>query len=324
MSNKLTVVMYHYVRDIKNSRYPNIKGLELSQFVEQLKYLNKHYNIIGMEDVLASKYHQEVLPDKAVLLTFDDAYAEHFNFVYPILKKMKMKGAFYVPAKTVQEHKVLDVNKIHFILSNENNTLKIINHIRVEIDKYREEFALSSFDFYYKKYAVENRFDNKNTIFIKRVLQHALPERLRNIISDNLFEQHVGVSEEAFSRELYMNKYQLEQLVNDGMHIGSHGYDHYWWNKLDNEQLSSEIDRSIQFLSSLGVDTENWTACYPYGSYSEQVVMKLRDKGCKLAFTTEVDIANLNCIEPLLIPRLDTNDLPKSSSSKPNEWHQKV
>ena len=45
MVNNLTIVMYHYVRDLKNSRFPGIKGLELDLFKEQIEYLHKHYNI---------------------------------------------------------------------------------------------------------------------------------------------------------------------------------------------------------------------------------------------------------------------------------------
>jgi len=44
--NDLTIVMYHYVRDIKRSKYPRIKGLEISGFVRQLDYLIDNYNIV--------------------------------------------------------------------------------------------------------------------------------------------------------------------------------------------------------------------------------------------------------------------------------------
>ncbi len=49
--NNLTIVMYHYVRDLKNSRYPDIKGLDINLFKEQINYMRKHYHIITMEEV---------------------------------------------------------------------------------------------------------------------------------------------------------------------------------------------------------------------------------------------------------------------------------
>lgn len=322
MSQSLTVVMYHYVRRINKSRYPHIKGLEIELFEGQLHFFSKHYNVVTMEEVLAAKYQNKSLPKKALLLTFDDAYAEHFTHVYPILKKMNMQGSFYVPAKTVLEHKVLDVNKIHFTLASAKNIDDLVQSIKAEIEYYKEQFTLDAFDDYFSEFAIANRFDSKEVIFVKRMLQHVLPEKLRNIISDKLFEQYVGMNEEAFCRELYMDKYQLEQLVRDGMHVGCHGYDHYWWNKLDSEGLTKEIDKSKDFLASLGCDMENWTACYPYGSSSDDVVIELERQGCKLAFTTEVRVASINADHPLLTPRLDTNDLPKNENSLTNEWYK--
>ena len=50
LEQKVTVVMYHYVRDLKNSKYPNIKGLDIKLFNEQILYLKKNYNVISMEE----------------------------------------------------------------------------------------------------------------------------------------------------------------------------------------------------------------------------------------------------------------------------------
>lgn len=322
MNRRLTVVMYHYVRRLRNSRYPEIKGLELSLFVEQLEYIRKHYNVVSMEDVLAASNDNAALPEKPLLLTFDDAYAEHFTHVYPLLKKFGMQGSFYVPAKTILEHRVLDVNKIHFILAAARSTDDLIGSLKQELERHQQRYELATFDEYFAEFAVANRFDTKEVIFIKRMLQHVLPEDLRNIITDKLFEQHLGINEGAFARELYMDKYQLEQLVRDGMHVGCHGYDHYWWNKLSADALTRELEESKGFMASLGCDMNAWTACYPYGSSSDEVVAMLEKQGCRLALTTEVRVADLTQDHRLLIPRLDTNDLPKQADAEPNHWYE--
>ena len=41
MNDEVTVVMYHYVRDLKNSRYPNIKGLDIEKFKKQIKFFKE-------------------------------------------------------------------------------------------------------------------------------------------------------------------------------------------------------------------------------------------------------------------------------------------
>ncbi|PST91223.1 polysaccharide deacetylase [Photobacterium jeanii] len=307
--------MYHYVREIKDSRYPEIKGLELNQFIEQVTFFNNHYQIVSMEDVIRHKEGKIALPHNALLLTFDDGYAEHFNHVYPVLKEMGIQGSFFVPAKAILEHTLLDVNKIHFILASLANTADILQDLKFDIEKNKLKHQLKSFDEYYAELAVANRFDNKDIIFIKRILQHALPEVVRNELSSKYFEKYVGIAERTFAKELYMNTWQLKQMVRDGMHIGCHGYDHYWWDKLDNGALHAEISKSKDFLQSLGCDMTNWTACYPYGSSSQDVIDELEKQGCKLAFTTEVDIVDIETASPFLLPRLDTNDFPPKSQN---------
>ena len=176
---------------------------------------------------------------------------------------------------------------------------------------------------YYKKLAFPNTYDTEEIIFIKRLLQVELIEELRIRITDTLFEKYVGMSEPSFSRELYMNEEQLKHMLRSGQHIGNHGYNHYWWNSLTKEEMKEELDLSIAFLNKIGVDMDNWTACYPYGSYDHQSIEMLQERGCKLAVTTEVDIATTNKSTRFVMPRLDTNDIPKGRYEETNEWHSK-
>lgn len=48
----LNIVMYHYVRDLKNSRYPDIKGMDYKLFKEQIAFFAQHFHVICMEDLI--------------------------------------------------------------------------------------------------------------------------------------------------------------------------------------------------------------------------------------------------------------------------------
>ena len=90
----------------------------------------------------------------------------------------------------------------------------------------------------------------------------------------------------------------------------------------------STIREALKIIDSgaikIGVDMNNWTACYPYGSYDDQSIKMLKERGCKLALTTEVDIATTNKDTRFIMPRLDTNDIPKDSNANANEWYEKL
>ncbi len=106
-----------------------------------------------------------------------------------------------------------------------------------------------------------------------------------------------------------MNEEQLRHMLRSGMHIGNHGYNHYWWNNLCQKEMKHEIDLSNKFLEKIGVDMRQWTACYPYGSYDDQSIDILKEKGCKLALTTEHGIASIDKNTRFTMPRIDTNEL---------------
>ena len=322
--NNLTIVMYHYVRDLKRSRYPEIKGLDLDLFKEQLAYLKKHYCFVTAQDVMESIESNRSLPPHAVLLTFDDAYLDHYTQVFPLLDKMKIQGSFYVPAKAIEEHALLDVNKIHFILASVADKKSLLLTIRNLINQYREEYNLESYEYYEGQLAIASRFDSADVMFIKNLLQYGLVEELRIKMADALFERHVGLSQEMFSRELYMTKEQIMTMQRNGMHIGCHGYNHYWWDKLSSKEMQVELDRSWEFLLDVGVKENEISASYPYGVYNQQAIEGLANKGCKYALTTEVGIADVSKTSRYLLPRLDTNDIPKSSDAAPNEWFKKL
>ena len=50
--NKIYVIMYHYVREINKSNYPNLKGLEYKLFVKQVNYLSKKFNILSYDNFI--------------------------------------------------------------------------------------------------------------------------------------------------------------------------------------------------------------------------------------------------------------------------------
>ena len=60
---KLYIVMYHYIRNLKYSRFPEIKGLDLQLFKEQIQFFKEHFNIIKMEDVIAAYTDNYSLPE---------------------------------------------------------------------------------------------------------------------------------------------------------------------------------------------------------------------------------------------------------------------
>jgi len=326
MIERLTIVMYHYVRDVERTAFPGIKALSVGDFRGQLEYIRAYYKIISAGELTTAIRDKDYrLPANALLLTFDDGYADHVDNVLPILNEFAVSGIFIPVAAAVLEGRVLDVNKIHFTLaSTSDNVAGLVDELFGLLDRYRSEFNLETNDYYYSRLAQAGRFDPPEVIFVKRMLQRDLPEQLRSRIVDELFRKYVTADEQAFAAELYMNVDQLKRMADAGMKIAAHSYDHCWLGTLPPSRQAEQIDQSLSFLRSIGASgATDWMFCYPYGSWNRDLVEILRERGCVAAFTTEVEIAT-GASDPLLLPRIDTNDLPKAADAGLAEWTKRV
>lgn len=89
------IIMYHNILK-SNSRSSKFIVTE-NQFEEDLKYLKeKGYNTVVMEDLVAYVYDNKPLPEKPIVLSFDDGYYNNYVYAYPLLKEYGFKGVLSV------------------------------------------------------------------------------------------------------------------------------------------------------------------------------------------------------------------------------------
>lgn len=307
--NELTIVMYHYVRPIIGSEFPEIKGLEVEGFKRQLDFLDQNYSIVSSEQVIDAVVKNRALPSNACWLTFDDGYKDHSRYVLPELLKRNLSGAFFPPRVAIEKSTMLDVNSIHHILSCTNEIKLLVTELNQQC--LYNGVSRDQLTSHYEQFGVANRFDDADTIFVKRMLQHVLPEQIRKLIISSLFEKFVGISEEGFSSRLYMNLDEVRELVTNGMYVGSHGSMHHWLDRITVEKQREDISASLQFLEEVGTPRKDWIMCYPYGAYNDNTLSLLKELGASIGITTVVRKANLSADHPFILPRLDTNDFPQ-------------
>jgi peptidoglycan/xylan/chitin deacetylase (PgdA/CDA1 family) len=308
--------MYHYVRPVSDSRYPGIRGLEKSAFEGQLDFIQKHYTPVTVGEVAQALYGGARLPEMPILLTFDDGYLDHYENVFPSLVKRGMSGAFFPPVNAVRNRKLLDVNKIHYILAVSESMEPLIEAIEAEVHR-QSQISIANLrqDFF-----MAGRLDPPETMYVKRLLQFGLPSELRQDLVDALFRKLVCKDDLLFSAELYMTEEHLRTMLSAGMTVGGHGLTHRWLNRLSEDELEVEISESLDWLRTLGACDLGVSYCYPFGGYNGKVLELMRRHDCKLAFTTKIGLADCSANSPLEICRIDTNDLPKYGGADMGHW----
>lgn len=98
MAKKIPVLLYHCITEDEALAKSNSLYVTKEKFEQDLKYLkDKGYTTIFAKDM------DKPLPEKPVVITFDDGYKDNYIFGYPLLKKYNMKATIFILAYTFDE-----------------------------------------------------------------------------------------------------------------------------------------------------------------------------------------------------------------------------
>jgi peptidoglycan/xylan/chitin deacetylase (PgdA/CDA1 family) len=88
----LIVLMYHKVNDQPN----NTLTVSPKEFRRQIAYLAEHHRVVTPDEVLRAVETEAGLPERAVLLTFDDGYLDILTNAYPVLQEHGFRALLFI------------------------------------------------------------------------------------------------------------------------------------------------------------------------------------------------------------------------------------
>lgn len=320
MTLRATIVMYHYVRPLAATRFPRLTALDLDAFRGQLGYITKHYTPISATDIVSAVRGETELPPRPIILTFDDGYAEHYREVMPLLSNARIPGVFFPAAASLIDRRVLDVNKIQFVLAAADSADLVATAIDQAVKREAGRDDVKTPADYRAEGWKPVRFDAPAAAYVKYMLQSALPADLRASVLDSLFAKFVSADERAFADELYFTIGHARELTDAGMTIGCHADRHITLTSLSRDGQAAEIDGALRVLDAIGQPRSTFVFSYAKGAHNSDSVALLRARGCALAVTNRPSIATLAPDTLLMLPRLDANHLPSDGLAPPNEW----
>ena len=96
--NHASFIMYHRFGD---SRYPstNIKKKQFIKHIDEL--LKPKYNVIGIEKAILAINNIELVKDRSVVITIDDAYSSVYEYAWPIFKKYNLPFTLFISTDVI-------------------------------------------------------------------------------------------------------------------------------------------------------------------------------------------------------------------------------
>ncbi|MCL2354736.1 MAG: polysaccharide deacetylase family protein [Oscillospiraceae bacterium] len=111
---RLPIIMYHSVLKSRTGKYI----VSPDQLEQDLQYIQKRgYETVVMADLIEYVKHGRELPEKPIMLTFDDGYYNNLHYVVPLLEKYNMRAVISVVGDYTDifsEANDMNVNYAHF------------------------------------------------------------------------------------------------------------------------------------------------------------------------------------------------------------------
>lgn len=146
-ASKAIILNYHHLDPTPTTSSTISPGL----FAQHMKYLKEHgYHVISMEQLkkylLSPVQSEAALPERAVVITFDDGYASFYQYAFPILKEQGFSSTMFTIAGRV------------------GNTLKEVPKLSWE--QIRELSATGMVDFQTHTWNLHYTIDRKSALMV--------------------------------------------------------------------------------------------------------------------------------------------------------------
>ncbi|WP_152042652.1 polysaccharide deacetylase family protein [Salinigranum salinum] len=303
--SEMHAVMYHYVRPSPDRPPHGYYHLALDDFRRQLDHFGKRYGFVDREAFVGWLYGERGVPD-GVVLTFDDALVDHYEWVLPELRRRDLWGLFFVPTGPFVTDRPLPVHRIHSLVG------------AVPADSLRHELeavldanpaALDGADSVADAYGEQS--SGAAVSEFKRLLNFVVSPGDVQAVLDRL-ERRLDGYESPSVDDYYLSTEEVEEMVDAGMLFGAHSVTHPVLSRLSPEGQRDEITSSVAWVAEQVGPQPVSTFAYPYGgreTFTDATIDALVDAGCDAAFTTESGvIAGKTASEPFALPRRDCNE----------------
>ncbi len=114
--SKIPILTYHSFGPkpgFKENKTQLQYRVTVAMFEAQMKYLSdKGYQTITFADLVENQIHGKPLPEKSIVLTFDDGWKSQYELAVPILEKYKFTATFFIITNSTGTKSYMSVDEL--------------------------------------------------------------------------------------------------------------------------------------------------------------------------------------------------------------------
>ena len=226
---RLVAGYYHLVA---NEPPPHIKHLyeckSISQFEHDLEFLVRRYIPIDIGQLAANIKFDQPIPEKSLLISFDDGFREIAEIIAPLLLKKGISAVFFVNSAFIDNKAMSYDHKKSLIIH------KLMQSSKAQITHVRELLGNNS----------EPTFDWQLRVRGLKYNEYALIEHLGHDLD-------IDFNSYLHEQRPYLSQDQIKSLLSDGFSVGSHSIDHPLYADIPLEEQLRQTADSLLVLKTL-------------------------------------------------------------------------
>ena len=258
----LTALMLHRVLDRGDPDFASADPawtLSLSLFEQLLDFVVRHYNVVSLDEVISAQEGLRPLPQRALLITFDDGWADNLHYAAPALRRrglpavvFAVPSAIALPGQCWWQEQVFAAARLGTLAD---------WLARAEV---RDAVAASG-----------DEPSGLDIVSRLGVMDDAVRERLL-----------AGLPAVSCHARMMLEPGELHQLIGHGIAIGLHGYSHVPLTRV--ADVAAELRHACEAMAALcdGKAMTSALGC-PHGQYDENVIDAAYAQGITHIFTSD-------------------------------------
>ena len=237
--NHPRILMYHRIKSSVQG-----DGIHVDTFRRQMNMLRDGFNVISLNDLLQLSMIKQPIPKHAVVITFDDGYADFYDNAFPVLQEFSLPATLFVTTGFVDNQTWLWPDKIKFLLSetklSEISVPEINRVFRLKVDENKAWHAIADFCL-----TIPDKAKKQLILSLAEKLGVDIP-----VCAPNQFRS--------------LNWGQIKEMSSQGLDVGSHSVSHPVMTKLELTDLRNELILSKEAIE-LHINKPVEGFCYPNG-----------------------------------------------------------
>lgn len=268
-SPRLSILIFHRVHARADTILPSEP--DATRFALLMRFVARSFRVMTLGEA-ASRLANEELPPRALVVTFDDGYADNVEVALPILQRYGVPASFFISTGFLDGGRMWNDSVIEIIRACAADELDL------------ESFGIG-------RRSLSGAVERRSVIgeLLSRIKYLALAERDEAIVR---LQRLAGVRD--LPNGLMMRSEQVRQLQRAGMEIGAHTAHHPILTTLAPADAEREISSGRQRLEEI-IDTPVDVFAYPNGKpvrdYDQTHVAILRRLGFRAAVSTAPGVA---------------------------------